>query len=140
MTPAEWVLTALVYLLAGWLIAALVAVRRARRPVVGLRRQESTDKLPVSLALFGAWTRPGQGHTEEELEAVRQRVRELHPDLGSALDRCVDVHTTRANLAARRVPAQGQPTPDRPFVHEHEWRRVEGTTVEGCITCGDLRG
>lgn len=152
MTASVWVLLVLVWLLAGVLIGATQRIRRLERAsrlelaqrVAPLVRQESTDQLPISLALYGAWAHPGRSGREAHAEACAE-VRRLHPDLGVALDRCVEVATSRANLAARRPdPVSGVSLPSRaPGVEcargRHSWRAVVGVGVERCEGCGEIR-
>lgn len=157
MSGAAWACgLLLVWLLSVCLLLTSSKVRRLertlrRRPpaVVPMPRQESTDKLPISLALFGAWTRPANGCTVEQLEAVRQEIRRVHPDLATALDRAVAASRTTAAAQGAAAPAElpgqreqhGQIRRAECAAGRHLWRGVPGMDLEECTRggCPEIR-
>lgn len=151
MTATEAVLTVVVWLLLASLVVAVRRWQHATR-VTGptpLTRQESTDQLPISLALFGAWTRPANGCTEADLEAVRQEVRRIHPDLATALDRAVTASRSSAAAQALAAPVEvpapreqlGQIRRAECAAGRHLWRGVPGMDLEECTRgeCSEIR-
>jgi hypothetical protein len=88
----------------------------------------------------------------EELEAVKAAVRELHPDLGVALDRAVAANRSAAQAQAAAAPREEVPTPRPAFAAlaaatarckrgDHAWRGIAGMGVEQCDTpgCREIR-
>jgi hypothetical protein len=146
VTGVAWLLILVVWFLAACLVIELHHRRRPR--VTPLTRQESTDQLPISLALFAAWTHPGR-NAPGELEAVRLEVRRLHPDLATALDRAVAASRTRAQEQAASAPTEvpqqreqfGQIRRGECAAGRHLWRGVPGMDLEECTRggCAEIR-